>query len=205
MITIVDYNMGNLGSIRNMLKKVGVAAEITADRDRIAQADQIILPGVGAFDPGMDYLERSGLIPVLEQRILRERVPVLGICLGMQLMTRGSIEGTRAGLGWIDADTLKFDPSTGIKVPHMGWNRVEVERRVALLEDLPEEPRFYFVHSYYVRCRSREDVILSTEYGLSFDSGVRRDNIWGVQFHPEKSHTFGMRLLRNFAARCLPC
>jgi glutamine amidotransferase len=142
---------------------------------------------------------------VLEQRALRDRVPLLGICLGMQLMTRGSSEGTHAGLGWIDADTLKFEPCTGIKVPHMGWNRVELTRRAALVEDLPEEPRFYFVHSYYVRCRSREDIILSTEYGLRFDSGLQRDNIWGVQFHPEKSHTFGMQLLRNFATRCFPC
>lgn len=203
MITIVDYGMGNLGSIRSMLKKIGFASEIVSDPGRIAGAAKLILPGVGAFDAGMENLECSGLIPVLGERVLRARVPILGICLGMQLMTHRSSEGTRTGLGWIDAEALRFEPTDArLKVPHMGWNRVRPVREAPLVETLPDEPRFYFVHSYYIRCRRPEDVLLTTTYGESFHSGFHRDNVWGVQFHPEKSHKFGMHLLRNFAQRC---
>ena len=203
MITIVDYNMGNLGSIANMLKKLGVAGEITAAHDRIASATKLILPGVGAFDAGMENLERAGLIPLLNRRVLDAHVPVLGICMGMQLMTQCSSEGQRRGLGWIDAEAVRFQPTdAGLKVPHMGWNRVAPLREAALIDALPEEPRFYFVHSYYIRCRNEDDALLSTTYGTPFHSAFNRGNVWGVQFHPEKSHKFGMRLLRNFAERC---
>ena len=203
MITIVDYGMGNLGSIRNMLRKIGFDSEITSDAGRIAVATKLILPGVGAFDAGMDRLERSGLIPVLGERVLGARVPILGICLGMQLMTYGSTEGARCGLGWIDAQTLRFKAAdAGLKVPHMGWNLVRPMREAALVDALPEDPRFYFVHSYYIRCEQPEDVLLTTTYGEPFHSGFHRGNVWGVQFHPEKSHKFGMHLLRNFAERC---
>lgn len=203
MITIVDYGMGNLGSIRNMLKKIGVEAQISADPEVVARAGKLILPGVGAFDAGMENLARSGLQPVLDERVRDAGVPTLGICLGMQLMTRRSDEGTKPGLGWIDAEALRFEPgAAALKVPHMGWNRVHLRREAALVADLPDEPRFYFVHSYYVRCRREDDVLLTTPYGPDFHSGVQRDNVWGVQFHPEKSHRFGMQLLRNFAERC---
>jgi glutamine amidotransferase len=202
VIAIVDYNTGNLGSIQNMLKKLGFASEITSDPARIEAADKLILPGVGAFDSGMENLERSGLVPLLEQRVLRARVPVLGICLGMQLMTRRSAEGQRAGLGWIDAEALRFEPcDEAPKVPHMGWNRVEPARRSPLVDELPDEPRFYFVHSFHVHCRHPNDVLLTTRYGIIFHSAFQRDNIAGVQFHPEKSHKFGMRLLDNYARR----
>jgi glutamine amidotransferase len=206
MITIVDYNMGNLGSIRNMLKKIGTDCEITSDAGRVAAAERLILPGVGAFDAGMESLERTGLVPVLHERVMEARVPVLGICLGMQLMTRRSAEGRRAGLGWIDADTERFEPTAAaLKIPHMGWNLVQPVRADPLIEDLPEEPRFYFVHSYFVRCRHDADVLLTTRYGESFHSAFGQGNVWGVQFHPEKSHRFGMQVLRNFAQRCAAC
>jgi glutamine amidotransferase len=186
-----------------MLKKLGFAAEITADPLRIAVAAKLILPGVGAFDAGMDNLERSGLIPLLNERVLEARTPVLGICLGMQLMSRSSAEGKRPGLGWMDAEALRFQPADpALKVPHMGWNLVAPAREGALIQDLPVEPRFYFVHSYYIRCHRPEDVLLTTSYGDVFHSGFHRENVWGVQFHPEKSHKFGMGLLRNFAERC---
>lgn len=202
MITIVDYKMGNLGSILNMLKKLGQAALVTADPALIERADKLVLPGVGAFDAGMNNLERSGLIPLLNRRVLEDRVPTLGICLGMQLMTRSSEEGTRAGLGWINAEALRFRPTdAALKVPHMGWNRVLPARTSALTDELPEEPRFYFVHSFYVRCLDSADVLLTTPFGEPFASAFQRGNVWGVQFHPEKSHKFGMALLRNFATK----
>jgi glutamine amidotransferase len=202
MIVVVDYNMGNLGSILNMLKRIGADAQVTADPKRIESADKLILPGVGAFDAGMQNLERSGLIPLLGTRVLQERVPTLGICLGMHLMTRGSTEGRRPGLGWVDAETVRFESTNGaLKVPHMGWNRVIPGQPSALSDELPNEPRFYFVHSYYVRCRDPGDVLFTTPYGVTFHSGSQHGNVLGVQFHPEKSHKFGMALLRNFAFR----
>ena len=202
MITIVDYGTGNLGSIRNMLKKIGVPSEITADPAQVAAAEQLILPGVGAFDAGMRSLERSGLRTALDERV-RHGVPTLGICLGMQLMARHSLEGDCPGLGWIDAEVVRFQStSPAMKVPHMGWNLVKPVRAAALLDDLPPQSRFYFVHSYYVTCRNEQEVLLTTDYGIEFHSAFRRANVWGVQFHPEKSHKFGMLLLGNFAARC---
>jgi len=203
MIVVVDYKMGNIGSILNMLKKAGHQAEVSADPARIAAASRLILPGVGAFDAGMQNLSDSGLIPVLTERVKSARVPTLGICLGMQLMVERSAEGVRPGLGWIAGEAQRFQPTEGaLKVPHMGWNTVAATRSSALTDDLPPEPRFYFVHSYYVRCRDSSDALLHTRYGIDFVSAFQHDNIWGVQFHPEKSHKFGMRLLANFAERC---
>jgi imidazole glycerol-phosphate synthase subunit HisH len=206
MITIVDYNIGNLASIRNMLKKLGVESEISADPAVIARANKLILPGVGAFDAGMQNLRNSGLLPVLNDRVMRDRVPTLGICLGMQLMTCHSEEGESEGLAWVDAEVLRFRPADPLlKVPHMGWNRVIVQRPSVLVDDLPPEPCFYFVHSFHVHCRRREDVVLCTSYGTEFHSAFECANIWGVQFHPEKSHKFGMKLLQNFAKKCGSC
>jgi glutamine amidotransferase len=203
MITIVDYGMGNLGSIRNMLRKVGVESQISADPAVIAAADKLILPGVGAFDAGMTNLRSSGLQSVLDERVRTTRVPTLGICLGMQLMANGSEEGNCAGLGWIDANVLRFNPTDhALKVPHMGWNLVTPVRTEALVDRLPSESRFYFVHSYYVRCREESDVLMTTHYSQTFHSAFQRGNLWGVQFHPEKSHRYGMQLLRNFAVHC---
>jgi imidazole glycerol-phosphate synthase subunit HisH len=203
MIAIVDYGMGNLGSIQNMLKKIGAEAVIASDAATISRASKLILPGVGAFDAGMDSLHRSGLLPALQDRVRSAGVPTLGICLGMQLMTRSSSEGERHGLGWIDATTLRFAPAdASLKVPHMGWNVARPVRTDALVKALPDEARFYFVHSYYVVCDRPDDVLLVTRHGNEFHSGFRHGNVIGVQFHPEKSHRFGMHLLRNFAERC---
>ncbi len=201
MIVIIDYQMGNIGSILNMLKKIGMPGTITSDPAEIRKADRFILPGVGSFDQGMANLQRLGLIPVLAEKVLQERAPVLGICLGMQLMTKSSEEGKAAGLGWIDAKTVRFrhDPSEELKVPHMGWNTISVRKESALFRDMFPEPRFYFVHSYHAVCEDPGDVLTSTPYGYEFTSAFQHGNIIGVQFHPEKSHKFGMRMLKNFA------
>jgi glutamine amidotransferase len=204
VITIVDYGMGNLGSISNMLKKIGAASQVSSDAAAIGSAEKLILPGVGAFDAAMQRIDASGLRPTLERRVLEDKVPVLGICLGMQLLAESSEEGTRPGLGWIRAEVLDFRGRVppALKVPHMGWNVVVPTRPCALTQGLAEmvEPRFYFVHSYFMRCRDPGDGILRTHYGLDFDSAVHRGNIYGVQFHPEKSHRFGMTLLHSFAS-----
>jgi len=199
MISIVDYGMGNLGSIVNMFKRIGVAAQITGDADELARARKILLPGVGAFDGAMQRIEQSGLRPILDHKALQERVPVLGICLGMQLLTRSSEEGERPGLGWIAASTRRFEAGPRLKVPHMGWNEVQVMRPHALTQGLPADARFYFVHSYYVTVDDPQDSLLKARYGTTFDAAVSHRNIYGAQFHPEKSHRFGMQLLANFA------
>ena len=204
MITIVDYGVGNLGSILNMLKKVGAKAQASSDPDVLYQAEKLILPGVGAFDAGMKKLNEAGLVPVLNELVLEEQVPVIGLCLGMQLMTRRSEEGTKAGLGWIDAETVrfKFGPENAqLKIPHMGWNTLDIRRQHPLVTDLGPESRFYFVHSYHVVCQNEADVVAYTDYGYPLAAIINRGNILGAQFHPEKSHKFGMQLLKNFAER----
>lgn len=199
-ITIVDYGMGNLGSIRNMLRRVGVKSTITGDPGEIERADKILLPGVGSFDAAVRQIEERGLKEVLDRKALVDRVPTMGICLGMQLITRGSEEGTRPGLGWINADVRRFPARQGLRVPHMGWNVVRATRPSALTAGLSDEPRFYFVHSYYVKADDPADAVLTAEYGVTFDAALEEGNIYGAQFHPEKSHRFGMQLLANFAS-----
>jgi glutamine amidotransferase len=203
VIVVVDYGMGNVGSIANMLKKVGAPAAICAQPQEIARADKLILPGVGAFDAAMERINSSGLREALDRRVIAEQVPVLGICLGMQLLTGGSEEGELPGLGWVAARSLAFrgriDPQ--LKSPHMGWNLVQPGTPSALTAGFSAlaEPRFYFVHSYFVECDDPAAAILRTSYGVSYASAIQHGNIYGVQFHPEKSHRFGMRLLENFA------
>jgi len=204
MITIVDYGVGNLGSILNMLKKVGAKAQTSSDPAVLRRAEKLILPGVGAFDAGMKKLNETGLVPVLNELVLEKKVPVLGLCLGMQLMTKRSEEGSEAGLGWIDAQTVrfKFGPENAhLKVPHMGWNTLDICRPHPLVADLAPESRFYFVHSYHIVCADGTDVVANTDYGYPLAAVIDRGNIMGAQFHPEKSHKFGMQLLRNFAER----
>jgi glutamine amidotransferase len=201
MIVIVDYGLGNLGSIRNMLKRIGVPSEITSDTEKIDSAEKLILPGVGKFDAAMEKIESLGLRKVLDKKALVDKTPVLGICLGMQLLTNGSEEGRLPGLGWIDANTLKFDfdADSMLKIPHMGWNLVKRSTPSSLTEGFDDEFRYYFIHSYYVRVSDEKNSILKTDYGLEFDSAIQKDNIFGAQFHPEKSHKYGIRLLSNFA------
>lgn len=201
MITIVDYKTGNLGSIHNILKRIGVESVVTSDKDEIARATKLILPGVGAFNTGMKNLTELDLIEILTKKVIDEKTPVLGICLGMQLMSRGSEEGSMAGLGWIDAETVRFrfTDSTEYKIPHMGWNFIKQHKTSQLFDKMYPDARFYFVHSYFFRANDQEDILTSTTYEIEFTSSVERGNILGVQFHPEKSHKFGMKLLKNFA------
>jgi glutamine amidotransferase len=200
MVTIIDYGVGNLGSIQNMLKKIGVEAIVTANISDIESAEKLILPGVGSFDYGMQQLAERDYISVLNQKILNNKTPILGVCLGVQLFTKKSEEGNINGLGWFDAETIKFkfDTSSNLKIPNMGWQDVIVKKSSKLTQNLPEDSRYYFVHSYHLKCRHNEDVILSSNYGYEFACGIEKGNIVGVQFHPEKSHKFGMALLKNF-------
>lgn len=200
MITIVDYGMGNLGSVKNMFRYIKVDSEITGDIEKIEKATKLLLPGVGAFDAAMERINSSGFKNVLDKKVLQDKVPVLGICLGMQLLTNSSEEGKLPGLGWIPAKTIKFNfENNNIKIPHMGWNSVKLTKPHMLTDSLPDDPRFYFVHSYYVQAEDKNDVLATTHYGIDFHSMLQKENIMGAQFHPEKSHKFGMKLLENFA------
>lgn len=203
MITIIDYGIGNLNSIKNMLKKAEITDVIISNKtEEIAEASKLILPGVGAFDYGMQQLRKAPFFDLLNQKVLEDKIPVLGICLGAQLLTQGSEEGNATGLGWIKGKTLKFDKTkiqSDLKIPHMGWNDVYLSKSSPLFENMYQDPRFYFVHTYHIKCENPQDELVSCTYGYSFTAGVEKENVIGVQFHPEKSHKFGMRVLYNFA------
>jgi glutamine amidotransferase len=201
MLVIVDYGVGNLASVSNMLKKIGVReVSVSGDHNVVSKAKKILLPGVGAFDGGMKNLQASGLIPILNEKALKEKVPVLGICLGMQMLGNKSEEGELPGLGWIDAETIRFrsKPGEDIRIPHMGWEYVSVKKENPLLSK-SERSRFYFVHSYHVRCKKSENELATCHYGSDFTCMVNEENIFGAQFHPEKSLRFGMEFLENFS------
>ena len=199
MIGIVDYGMGNLRSVCNALAEIGAAGELFSAADRIAGYDKIIIPGVGAFQEAMENLHSLDMVAALDRHVECGR-PLLGICLGMQLICRRSHEdGTHEGLGWIDAEVRHFPRREGIKVPHMGWNAIEFEQPHPLLAEVQTGADVYFVHSYYVDCVEAADSLGTTEHGIRFTSMVARDNVYGMQFHPEKSQHVGMQLLRNFA------
>ncbi|HMK46813.1 MAG TPA: imidazole glycerol phosphate synthase subunit HisH [Methanocella sp.] len=199
MIVIVDYGMGNLRSILNKFERMEVDAMISPRPEDLERADKLVLPGVGAFDAAMKNLRERNLLPVLERKVLRDRTPIMGICLGMQLLSRHSEEGDVDGLGWIDACTLRFRfNGNGLHVPHMGWNSVAMDQSAPIVEGLETGSRFYFVHSYHVCCNDPADRLATTNYGIDFTSMVQHDNILGVQFHPERSHRYGARLLENF-------
>lgn len=201
MVTIIDYGVGNLSSIKNMLHRIGVRASITNSKEEIELAEKLILPGVGHFNYGMEQLHKSGFVELLNQRVLIDKVPILGICLGVQLLTKGSEEGDASGLGWIDGKTIAFDKSKigeQRKIPHMGWSYVNSFSQSKLFTNMPDEARFYFVHSYHLQLNNPTDVLVRVNYGYDFTAGVEHENILGVQFHPEKSHKFGMKLLENY-------
>ncbi len=199
MILVIDYKMGNIGSIMNMLRKIGVNAVFTSDTEEIKKADKLILPGVGSFDTGMNNLKKMGLVSFLNKKVLEEKTPILGICLGMQLFAERSEEGESDGLGWIDGEVKRFNfKENNLKIPHMGWNLVIPQKEDVLFSNMPKESRFYFVHSYHFVCENEDNILAKTNYGYDFPSIVKKENIIGVQFHPEKSHKYGMKLLENF-------
>ncbi|MFZ5945166.1 MAG: imidazole glycerol phosphate synthase subunit HisH [Bacillota bacterium] len=201
MIIIIDSGLGNLGSIQNMVRKAGGQALISSEIEEIALAKKLILPGVGSFDSGMSNLIKLGLIDILNKKVIKDGIPILGICLGMQLFAKKSQEGSLQGLGWIDAEVVRFDyreVSNIYKIPHMGWNTLIYKESNILFADFMELPRFYFVHSYHLKCYTEKDIIAKTNYGYDFVSAVCHNNIFGVQFHPEKSHKYGLKLMKNF-------
>lgn len=202
MISIIDYGLGNIQAIANIYKRLDIPASFATTADDLARAERIILPGVGAFDWAMARLNESGMRATLDRLVVEERMPVLGICVGMQMMAKRSDEGASDGLGWVNADVRRFDPAlrnADIHLPHMGWNDVAPRAGDPLFAGLETDARFYFLHSYYFAPREAEDILAQTDYGGSFACAVRRDNVLGVQFHPEKSHQWGIQLLKNFA------
>jgi glutamine amidotransferase len=214
MIAIIDYDMGNVGSVLNMFRKLGQAAELTRDHARLVAADGLILPGVGAFDSGMSKIHDLGLYNLLTECVLVRKVPILGICLGMQLLTERSEEGSMPGFGWIPSETVRFNFSAvkapELRVPHMGWNNIHITRKIdriegelasnLFIETTDNHPqRFYFTHSFHVRCQSNSDVLATANYGYEFAAAIGRAHIAGTQFHPEKSHRYGLALLGHFA------
>ena len=200
MIVIIDYGMGNLGSVFNMIKKIGFECQISSDKETIKSASKLILPGVGAFENGMTQLKKLDLIKILNHKVLIEKTPILGICLGMQLMTNFSEEGNIHGLGWVNATTKKFsfNELKKLKIPHMGWNLIRPNKDHHLFNNLSENSRFYFVHSYYVSCKDSSDSAATTKYGFDFTCVLVKNNIMATQFHPEKSHKYGFHLLNSF-------
>jgi len=200
MIRIINYGLGNVLAFQNMYKRLNIDVAVASSAEELRAADKLILPGVGAFDNAMELLERSGMRPALEESVLERRVPVLGVCVGMQMLARSSEEGSRPGLGWIAGSVRNFRSlhQSDLRVPHMGWNDAHPVGAPSLFEHF-DAASFYFLHSFYFHCERPDDVAAVSHYGIDFASAVHSGNIYGVQFHPEKSHHFGARLLQNFA------
>ncbi|MDB4609032.1 imidazole glycerol phosphate synthase subunit HisH [Flavobacteriaceae bacterium] len=203
MITIIDLNIGNIGSVVNMIKHVGGVCKVSSDPSEIKNASKLILPGVGSFDKAMNQLRYNKLEEVINEKATLQKTPLLGICLGMQLLTNSSEEGDEKGLGLINAETLSFKKAFDKKeinerIPHMGWNDIRVEQENDLTINLIESSRFYFVHSYFVKCLNKENRLMTSNYGFDFASAIVKNNVYGVQFHPEKSHKYGKKLISNF-------
>jgi glutamine amidotransferase len=202
MIAIVDYGLGNVRAFANVYHRLNICARVVKRADELRHAGKVILPGVGAFDEAIQLLDKSGMRQSLDEMVLDDHVPVLGVCVGMQMLALCSEEGRLSGLGWIRGEVKRFRPSSPdrpVNVPHMGWNTVTPRRVGGLFQGCDRDARFYFLHSYYFECHSREDILGVTEYCGEFVSAVKSGNVFGVQFHPEKSHQWGSRLLENFA------
>lgn len=203
MITILNYGTGNVNSIKKAFYRLGIDSQISSNKKVIQKSQKLILPGVGHFNKGMQNLRKSGFYQELNRLVLNDKIPVLGICLGMQLMTMNSEEGNVEGLGWIDANVKSFDfldNKNKLKIPHIGWNNLKIRKKNNLYYDINESEMFYFVHSYYTSLKNREDSISITRYGIDFVSSFQKENIFGVQYHPEKSHDQGLQILKNFAS-----
>ena len=202
MVTIIDYGVGNLNSIKNMLKKIGVDSIISSQTTDIENAEKLILPGIGSFEYGMKKLRGSAFFQSLQQKVLQNKTPILGVCLGAQLLLNGSEEGQPVeGLGWIEGKAVRFDQdkmADNFKVPHMGWNELIIKKESALFKDMRPDHRYYFVHSYHMVCNQQTDILAESNYSYNFVAAVEKQHIIGVQFHPEKSHKFGMKLYENF-------
>ena len=202
MIGIIDYGLGNIKAFCNVYKTLNIPFVTAKQPDQLSNIDKIILPGVGSFDYAMQRLNDSGMRDKLDELVLVKKIPVIGICVGMQMLTHSSDEGTLSGLGWIDARVKKFDFSLfphNVQVPHMGWNDITPVRSSKLFLDLETDARFYFLHSFYVHCLNDMDTLAVSRYGIEFSCVINHGNIFGIQFHPEKSHQWGVRLLKNFA------
>ena len=202
MITIIDYGVGNLASIQNMLRKAGINSIISKDKKNIGSAAKILLPGMGAFDNCMVKFNESGFREIIETKVLAEKVPVLGICIGLQMLMESSEEGNLPGLGWVKGNTIAFNRKLikeELKIPNMGWLEITGKKKSGLLTNL-EGARFYFAHSFHVQPDDKSNELITANYGYEFTAGIEKNNILGVQFHPEKSHRYGMVLLKNFAA-----
>ena len=202
MITLIDYGVGNIFAFQNVYKRLDIPTKIAKTQEDLDGAEKLILPGVGSFDYAMSQLNASGMRENLDELVLEKKVPVIGICVGMQMMGNRSDEGKLEGLSWIDSEILKFDENLiqqRTKLPHMGWNDVTPINNHPLFKGLEKDAIFYFLHSFYFKCNNPTDSIAFSEYGISFSSAVNRDNVYGIQFHPEKSHQYGEKLLYNFA------
>lgn len=202
MITLIDYGVGNIFAFQNVYKRLDIPTKIAKTHEDLSDAKKLILPGVGSFDYAMGQLNASGMREKLDELVLEKKIPVIGICVGMQMMSNRSDEGKLEGLKWIDSEILKFDESLiqqRTKLPHMGWNDVDPINNHPLFIGLEKEAIFYFLHSFYFKCNNPTHSIAVSDYGLSFSSAVNKDNIYGIQFHPEKSHEYGEKLLHNFA------
>ena len=202
MITLIDYGVGNIFAFQNVYKRLDIPTKIARTSQDLIDAEKLILPGVGSFDYAMAQLNASGMREKLDELVLEKKVPVIGICVGMQMMGNRSDEGKLEGLKWIDSEILKFDETLikqRTKLPHMGWNDVTPINNHPLFIGLEKEAIFYFLHSFYFKCKNEAESIAISDYGISFSSAVHRENIYGIQFHPEKSHQYGEKLLHNFA------
>ncbi len=202
MIAIIDYGLGNIRAFKNVYERLNIKINIVKSAFDLKEASKIILPGVGSFDYAMNLLNKSGLREELDIQVIENKIPVIGICLGMQIMAKHSDEGNSKGLGWIDGEVKLFDPNTikyKTNYPHMGWNQIRPVKNNKIFKGLNNDSRFYFLHSYYFICHNEVDILSTTNYGIKYTSSLNSNNIYGIQFHPEKSHSNGIQILKNFA------